>query len=252
MLTRAQQIGLKAALGVLFYGVLTLGPVQGQRTTPARPRVILPRTNPFANYPLTPYIGVGQAAAILNTFAYASLFGAPPPGYNSVANFPLTPYIGVGQAAGIISALGGGFAGYPFGAPGFNPFLATGVGYPAWGGYGGYGPGGYGGYGPGGYGGTGSAASISSMKNQEATMATAAPQPASALAALRGHGWGLSWPLGLRELPPKEESKELRKQIDDVVETMFREKGGPEGTPQLLKELSKDFAKLNRMYQAHV
>src|SRR5438552_6391929 len=55
------------------------------REGPPRPTYFLPPYNHFLNYPLTPYVGVGQAAAMANTLAFASAFGFPPPGYNPVA-----------------------------------------------------------------------------------------------------------------------------------------------------------------------
>src|SRR5215471_17591602 len=66
-------------------------------------RIVPTFHNPFINYPLTPYIGVGQYVGIMNTLGYTARWGVPPPGGGPFANFPLTPYLGVGQAAGIMS-----------------------------------------------------------------------------------------------------------------------------------------------------
>jgi hypothetical protein len=213
--------------------------------------------NPFINYPLTPYIGVGQAAGIMNTLAFTAFWGFPPPGGGPFANFPLTAHLGVGQAVGIMSTLGRGFPGYLSALGGFTPALYGGLGYPGayspyWGGggYGGYG-GGYGGYGGGtpSYG--GGSASMATAPNVQSPQLSTMPLPASALAGLTTQGGGLNWPLGLRVLEPKEQSKELRRRIDGIVSTMFQEKAGPEGTPDLLKDLSKDVDKLDRMYRAN-
>src|SRR5262249_48201077 len=106
-----------------------------------------PPQNPFLNYPLTPYMSVGQYIGIRNTLAYAAMFGRLPPGYNAWINYPLTPYLGVGQAAGILATLGGGYPGSLPATTPFNPLqtaLSGGIPYPVVapiysGSYGGYG-----------------------------------------------------------------------------------------------------------------
>jgi hypothetical protein len=53
-------------------------------------------------------------------------------------------------------------------------------------------------------------------------------------------------------LEPKDEMKELRKQIDDAVETMFRQPGGPEKAPHLLADVQKEVERLGRIYKSQV
>jgi hypothetical protein len=216
---------------------------RGSRGTIVNP---FPPYNPFLNYALTPYMSVGQYLGIRNTLLYSSLFGRLPPGPNAFLNYPLTPYMGVGQAAAMLAMSGGGFGGYsPFGG-GYSPLqpaLYGGVPYP------GYGYGGYGYGGTPGYAGTSNLAGYANTQSQELTTIA---KPINALDQLRTVGGGLEWPLGLRVLEPKEQSKELRKHIDEQVVAMFRDKDGFQATPQLLQEITKDIEKLGNIFKSHV
>jgi hypothetical protein len=258
MYARSHRFVALVALSLLG-GSVVISEAQAQRPRVNAPRVF-PTTvsvgfyNPFINYPLTPYIGVGQAAAIARTLNYAAFFGALPPGYNPVANFPLTPYMGVGQYAGILSTLSNSgiyIPPYALSPTLYPPYLSA-VGYPMYGGYGG-------GYGyPFGGGATMSTAGggYSGAPGGPSTLSTqptaATPAPTSALAYLMGQGGGLDWPLGLRILPPEEKSKELRKRIDDAMVTMFRQSGGPEANTKLLQSVAGDVEKLDKLYRSEV
>jgi hypothetical protein len=44
----------------------------------------------------------------------------------------------------------------------------------------------------------------------------------TALATMRRHGGGLDWPIGLRTLPPTDSMKELREELDGIVESILR------------------------------
>jgi plastocyanin len=219
-----------------------------------RPQARLAATSSILNLPLTPYISVGQALAI-NQMLYLASLGLGYPGYNQVQNFALTPYLGVGQAAALLRA----FASVPpyvppfgFGSP-LSPMLMSGLGNPLmnWGlGYGlrpghgmDYGMMNTSGYGmsQGDYGGQGQP-SMATYGTEEQQ------QPSDALASLRKHGGGLDWPLGLRQLTPKEESKELRDHVDEALESMYRQPGGSYTAPQLLKEVSKGVDRLDKLY----
>ena len=206
-----------------------------------------PPYNPFLNYPLTPYMSVGQYFGIRNTLLYASIYGRLPPGYNPFINYPLTPYLGVGQAASLL-ALGGSTYG-PF-QPTILPPTAWPVGYtipypypvpysiPAVGAQ---------------YGIMSTYDRASALVSDAVTQSQRrAEKPQGALAQLRGHGGGLDWPLGLRVLQPKDQSKELLKRIDDQIRSMFPENEGFQATPQQIQEVSKDVEKLSGMYKSHV
>ena len=77
-------------------------------------------------------------------------------------------------------------------------------------------------------------------------------KPVNALDHLRKHGGGLDWPIGLCLVEPKQDSQELRQEIDDAVEAMFRQPGGTDTTTKLLKQVSHQVDKLDRMYRARV
>jgi plastocyanin len=77
-------------------------------------------------------------------------------------------------------------------------------------------------------------------------------KPTSALDALRTVGGGLEWPLGLRLLDPKGQSKELRDEIDDAMKTMFQQPGGTDTTIKLLQQVRDDVDKLDRLYKDRV
>jgi plastocyanin len=161
----------------------------------------------------------------------------------------MLPHSNVGQAAAMMSLFGMGFPhNSPFGMLA-NPMLA-----------GSYGRGGYAMPSQAGYGmmpsqGSGyGTMSGSRAGNQYANtqQLTTASKPINALDHLRKHGGGLDWPLGLRVLEPTEDTKELRQEIDDAVDTMFRQPGGTDTTPKLLKQVSDQLDKLDRRYKGQV
>jgi hypothetical protein len=73
----------------------------------------------------------------------------------------------------------------------------------------------------------------------------------TSLAALRAYGGGLNWPIGVRTLGPEEKMKELREQIDSVVEAVLRQPATEPASAELvqaaaqrLKYLSERFNRL--------
>lgn len=230
----------------------------GNVITTTSPQTLIPSNyNTNLNLPLTPYIGVGQALALLQTMYLASL-GLGYPGYNPVENFPLTPYVGVGQAASIMRLL----APFqpmatPFGFPGFmSPQMLAG-GFP----FAGQGFGGSGGFGTmaSGSGGmstpsTGGGQGASGMQAQPSLSTYGGMEqslPQSALVSMLNHLAGFDWPLGLRVLEPEEKTKELRQEIDDAVRTMLVQQGGPSASPDLLASVAKKLNQLSRLYNAN-
>jgi plastocyanin len=259
MTPRLRSLAIVLACGIMAVFVLTPSAAAQRASRPGRIIGATVPYNPFVNLPLTPFIGVGQFMGIQNTLAYASLFGRLPPGPNPFLNYALTPDLSVGQAA-FLSALSGGAPflspqGIPIVPPVSPALYGGGGGFPGYGG-GGYGApysGGYGttpAYGSGGYGmmSTHGGSNAYGNTQQLATKTT----PSNALDALRTHGGGLDWPVGLRLLEPKDDSKTLRQEIDETVVTMFRQPNGTETTAKLLDQLSGDIEKLDRMYRAHV
>ena len=170
-------------------------------------------------------------------------------GVHALPHFTFSPYANLLPILALRHALAysGGFAAFPpYFGPGYGPSYPPPVPYygqPYAGGSSLLAP--YAGYAAmSSYGASGNSGST-------AQVATSA-KPVSALDHLRKHGGGLDWPLGLRALEPKDASKDLRQQIDDVVETMFKQSGGTDTTPKLLQQLASDVDKLDRMYKRHV
>jgi len=115
----------------------------------------------------------------------------------------------------------------------FGSYGYGGYGGNGYGGGSGYGGGGYGGggYGGGGYGGGGSGnPSPRQMVNVTSTPSSESSSALDAL-GLPNNGSHVSWPVGLRVLPPGPESQQLLLQIEGALQL-----GGGQSNPQLLKE----------------
>jgi plastocyanin len=180
-------------------------------------RFMFAALNPLPHFTFGPYTPVAQYLAARNMLAYATLYGGGP-----------SPYFGPGYGLPYPPIAPSALAyGMPY-AGGYGTMPAYAAGYAAMATYGTAGN----------YGST-------------AQVATSA-KPVNALDYLRKHGGGLDWPLGLRVLEPKDTSKDLRQQIDDAVETMFRQPDGTDTTPKLLQQVAKDVAELDRIYKKHV
>jgi hypothetical protein len=70
----------------------------------------------------------------------------------------------------------------------------------------------------------------------------------SALATLRRYGGGLDWPVGLRNMRPREETSELRDHIDSVVEVLLQQPASDKPNAQLVKELTANLNKLRKRF----
>jgi hypothetical protein len=70
----------------------------------------------------------------------------------------------------------------------------------------------------------------------------------SALATLRRYGGGLDWPVGLRNMTPREETSELREHIDSVVEVLLHQPASEKPDAQLVKELTANLDKLRKRF----
>jgi hypothetical protein len=69
-----------------------------------------------------------------------------------------------------------------------------------------------------------------------------------ALAGLRRYGGGLDWPVGLRNMTPREETSELRAHIDSMVEVLVRQPASERPDAQLVKELTANLDKLRKRF----
>jgi hypothetical protein len=65
-----------------------------------------------------------------------------------------------------------------------------------------------------------------------------------ALASIRHTGRNLDWPVGLRSLPPREETQKLLRRIDEEVNGLSD--AGPEA--DAAKDLSHDVTRLRRLF----
>ena len=70
----------------------------------------------------------------------------------------------------------------------------------------------------------------------------------SALATFRRYGGGLDWPVGLRNMTPREETSELREHIDSVVEVLLHQPASEKPDAQLVKELTANLDKLRKRF----
>jgi hypothetical protein len=70
----------------------------------------------------------------------------------------------------------------------------------------------------------------------------------SALATLRRYGGGLDWPVGLRNMTPREEMSELRTHIDSVVERLLQQPASNRPNPELVKDLTKNLDKVRKRF----
>jgi hypothetical protein len=70
----------------------------------------------------------------------------------------------------------------------------------------------------------------------------------SALATLRRYGGGLDWPVGLRNMTPREETSDIREHIDSVVEVLLHQPASDRPNAQLVKELTANLDKLRKRF----
>src|SRR5207248_2112831 len=63
-------------------------------------------------------------------------------------------------------------------------------------------------------------------------------------------GGRLSWPLGLRSLPPADETRDLRSQIDTLMQDAVSQAANGKVDPGLLQELTGDVDRLQRLLVA--
>jgi hypothetical protein len=63
-------------------------------------------------------------------------------------------------------------------------------------------------------------------------------------------GGRISWPLGLRALPPAQETRELRSQVNSLLQDAVSQAANGKVDAGLLQELSNDVDRLNRLLQA--
>lgn len=69
------------------------------------------------------------------------------------------------------------------------------------------------------------------------------------LAALRAYGGGLNWPIGLRTLGPEEKMKELREQIDGVVEALLRQPADEPASAELVQAAAQRVKYLSERFE---
>ena len=70
----------------------------------------------------------------------------------------------------------------------------------------------------------------------------------TSLAALRTHGGGLNWPIGVRSLGPKEKMQELREQIDSVVEAVLRQPASEPAPAELVQAAAQRIKYLSERF----
>jgi hypothetical protein len=73
----------------------------------------------------------------------------------------------------------------------------------------------------------------------------------SALATLRRYGGGLDWPVGLRNMTPREETSDLREHIDSIVERLLNQPASDKLDPELVKELSANLDKVRKRFATY-
>jgi len=71
----------------------------------------------------------------------------------------------------------------------------------------------------------------------------------SALATYRAYGGGLNWPIGLRTLEPAESMKELREQMDGVVEAILRQPAKEPASADLVKSGLRGIERMARQFE---
>lgn len=69
------------------------------------------------------------------------------------------------------------------------------------------------------------------------------------LAALRAHGGGLNWPIGLRSMGPAEKMDKLREQIDDVVEAVLRQSASEPAPAELVQAAAERIKFLSERFE---
>jgi len=83
--------------------------------------------------------------------------------------------------------------------------------------------------------------------NRESTRAPRAPGR-DQLAALRGPGGGLSWPVALRYLTRDGAWKETRERIDSSIGVLLASKADASGAARVLSDLQEDVGKMRRHF----
>ena len=71
----------------------------------------------------------------------------------------------------------------------------------------------------------------------------------TSLAALRAHGGGLNWPIGLRTLKPQERMEKLRDQIDEVVEAVLRQPANEPASAELVQAAAQRVKYLSEYFE---
>ena len=70
----------------------------------------------------------------------------------------------------------------------------------------------------------------------------------SALATVRRYGGGLDWPVGLRNMMPREETNDIRQRMDSVVERLLHRPASSSPNAELVAELTTDLAKVQKRF----
>jgi hypothetical protein len=70
----------------------------------------------------------------------------------------------------------------------------------------------------------------------------------TALAALRRYGGGLDWPVGLRNMMPREEINDLRQRMDSVVELLLHRPASNRPNAELVAELTANLGEVRKRF----